>query len=429
MRRRRTGSVPARMCRNDVLGAGSMTSYRVLGPAEGGKMAKIAVWEFEGGAVFNGRNMFAEVGPRPKTALTSGTLELTATCRALSQAVIVANGVPEIHTGAFEITLSEAGAVAIACSNGGVEPARAATSEGFVDAGDELQITLSWGDKRQFTVVNKTRLETSEDGLGTGFAAQLPLWMRVRIVPGAPLTFGAAHRGNPPYFHGTIARVTLSDTADAPSIAPPAATVHRIHAHRQAPVVPRRPVTAPRQGNSAPGGQIWPGVFVSTAEGEKPVGELKIGDLILTRERGLQPLRWIAHASLDWAALRRRPHLRPVVVRKGALGQGLPEADLVLPPHHRLASRQGGHEMLLNAHVLLGAKGIYEADALGVRYTHLLFDQSELILRNGVWVEAFNPADPLRGGPFDAQRSELYELFPGLRLAVFAQAGRNADLT
>lgn len=383
-------------------------------------MAKIAAWEFEGDAVFDGRSNFAEVGPRSDRALTEGTLEFTFTCLGISGAVIVANGVPEINTGAFEVSLTAEGAIAFACSNGGVDPVRAATPSGFAAIGERVQVTLSWGSERRFTAVNTSRLDAGRP-LGAGFAASLPLWARIRVVPGAPLTFGAAHRGNPPFFHGTIHRVTLSDSADAPSVAPPAATVHRIDEHRRGTVRPRR-VT----GNAMPG-QTWPGVFVATSEGEKPVGDLQVGDEILTRDHGLRPLRWIGHASLDWAALRRRPHLRPVVIRKGALGQGLPEADLMLPAHHRLVTTQGRHQVLLNVRTLVGARGVYEADALGVRYSHLLFDQTEIVLRNGVWVEAFNPADPARGGPFADQRSELYELFPGLRTRLFARPDQNAD--
>lgn len=388
-------------------------------------MARIATWVFEGDAVFDGCNMFAEVAPRPRETLTTGTLEFSFACHQIDNAVLVSNGVPELRSGAFEVTLTAEGAVALACSNGGVEPVRAATPSGFAVEGETVQVTLSWGSHYRFTAVNLSRIDEAPGVPGAGFSAALPLWARIRIVPGAPLTFGAAHRGNPPYFNGVIHRVTLSDSMDAPRVAPPTATVHRLEEHRRDPVRPRR-VTSARLSAVPPNGSGATGVFVATAEGERAIEELRVGDEILTRDHGLQPLRWIGQVSLEWATLRRRPHLRPVVIRKGALGQGLPEADLTLPPHHRLVTNQGGHEVLLSARTLAGTSGVYEADALGVTYTHLQFDRSEIVLRNGIWVEAFNPCDAVRG-PFATQRAELFELYPTLRVLRPEPAGEKAD--
>jgi hypothetical protein len=388
-------------------------------------MARVATWEFEGNAVFDGRNMFAEVGPRPCRALTTGTLEFTFACHSVDNAVLVSNGIPELRSGTFEVSLTGEGAVALACSNGGVEPVRAATPSGFAVEGERVQVTLSWGPQYRFTAVNLSRMKEAPGVPGAGFSAPLPLWARIRIVPGALLTFGAAHRGNPPYFHGVIHRVTLSDSMDAPRVAPPTATVHSIEEHRRDPVRPRRVKNA-RRPAAPPNVPDATGVYVATSEGERAIEELRVGDEILTRDHGLQPLRWIGQASLGWATLRRRPHLRPVVIRKGALGQGLPEADLTLPPHHRLVTSQGGHEMLLSARTLAGASGVYEADALGVTYTHLQFDRSEIVLRNGIWVEAFHPAEAV-WGPFATQRAELLELFPTLRTLRPEPADGNAD--
>jgi hypothetical protein len=125
---------------------------------------------------------------------------------------------------------------------------------------------------------------------------------------------------------------------------------------------------------------------------------------------------------LDWDQLREKPHLRPIVIRKGALGNGLPEDDVSLPPLHRLVvSRRDmsrkfeAKQVLVNARSLAGSEGVFEANAMGITYTHLQFSRSQIIQANGVWVEAFNPFDKLRGSGFDDQREELFDLFPRLR--------------
>ena len=382
-------------------------------------MAKIAVWEFEHDAVFDGQNMYAEAAPHADRPLESGTLECTITPYDIGEAVLISNGSPEREARTFEVTLGDTGALTLCCSNGGVAPIRLATPDGFAFEGEELQITLTWGQRSTFTVVNLTRLGEDPNSRSAGFAVDAPWRARVRIVPGALVTFASAHGGLAPFFNGRIHKVTISDSVDDPTVRPPSASIHKFDAHRRTPISPRR-IQRHQTASRKPGGNATDailgqrGVWVATSEGERAIGSLVPGDEILTRDNGMQPLRWIGRAVLDWAALKRKPYLRPVVIRRGALGDGLPEADLALPPHHRLIARYGAHEALLCVRKLTGQVGIFEADALGISYTHLQFDQSEIYMANGVWVEAFNPGDNLKGGTFDALRAELCDLFPEL---------------
>lgn len=385
-------------------------------------MARIAVWEFEGEAAFDGRSTFAEVAPQAGTALRSGTLEFAITPYEVAPGTVLASGAPARDPGSFAITLGAGGSVTLTCSTGGVAPFRAATAEGFAVEGERVQLTLSWGERGRFTAVNLSRLETDRDTRSAGFSADLPLRARLRILPGTLLTFGATPCGLAPYFAGEIHRVTLSDSADAPSVAPPSAAILRLSPHRlPAPGAPRR--GAPMAGQQTarpvrPAGALdaiaAARIHVATAEGERPVESLRAGDEVLTRDHGLQPLRGIGTVALDWTALRRRPALRPVVIRRGALGDGLPDADLTLPPEHRVVVVENGAPILRALRSLAGRRGVFEADALGVRYVRLAFDRTECYLANGVWVEAFNPADALFGGQYEAQRAELRALFPDL---------------
>ena len=63
-----------------------------------------------------------------------------------------------------------------------------------------------------------------------------------------------------------------------------------------------------------------------------------------------------------------------------------------------------------------------------VTYIHLLFDRHEVILANGAWSESFQPGDFSLGGLGNAQRQEIYDLFPELKtpggLDTYAAARR-----
>jgi hypothetical protein len=165
-----------------------------------------------------------------------------------------------------------------------------------------------------------------------------------------------------------------------------------------------------------------PGTLIATPRGEVPVESLRAGDKIITRDNGMQEVRWIGRRDLTWADLNAAQHLRPIVVRQGSLGHGLPDRDLLVSPNHRLlvandrtALYFDEHEVLVAAKHLTAARGIHSVNAAGVSYIHFMCDQHEVVLSNGAWTESFQPGDLTLGGMGNAQRSEIFELFPELR--------------
>ncbi|OIQ75102.1 hypothetical protein GALL_432310 [mine drainage metagenome] len=165
-----------------------------------------------------------------------------------------------------------------------------------------------------------------------------------------------------------------------------------------------------------------PGTLIATPKGERPVEDLKAGDRIITRDNGIQEIRWVGKKAMDWKALAANPHLKPILIQKGALGNGLPESDMLVSPNHRVlvanertALYFDEHEVLVAAKHLINNRGVHEVASIGTAYIHFMFDHHEVVLSNGAWTESFQPGDYTLKGMGNAQRNEIYDLFPDLK--------------
>lgn len=164
------------------------------------------------------------------------------------------------------------------------------------------------------------------------------------------------------------------------------------------------------------------GTRIMTARGEVAVEDLRVGDMVLTRDNGPQPLRWIGSKALDRHQLALFTQLRPVRIRGGALGHGLPRRDLSVSQQHRVLVQSrvaerifGQPEVLVAAKHLVGVAGIEIDDsAQPVEYFHLLFDRHEVLYSEGALTESlFTGAEALKAVDA-AARAEIVALFPEL---------------
>lgn len=165
-----------------------------------------------------------------------------------------------------------------------------------------------------------------------------------------------------------------------------------------------------------------PGTLIDTDEGRIPVEELLPGDRVLTRDRGFRTLRWVGAKEVDADLLARRPEFTPVRIARGALGNGLPERDMLVSPQHRVLITGpraellfGEHEVLVAAKHLVGMKGINRAHGTPVTYVHIMADRHEIVRSDGLWSESFQPGDMSLAGLDRPQREELLALFPELQ--------------
>ncbi len=164
-----------------------------------------------------------------------------------------------------------------------------------------------------------------------------------------------------------------------------------------------------------------PGTLIATPEGARPVELLQAGDKVLTRDNGLQEIRWIGSKRVGGRDLAAAPHLNPVLIQKGALGNGLPERDMRVSPNHRVlvASDRTAlyfedREVLVAAKHLVNHRGVHELQSTGITYIHFLCDRHEVVLSDGAWTETFQPGDRSLKGIGNAQRTEILALFPQL---------------
>jgi Ca2+-binding RTX toxin-like protein len=164
-----------------------------------------------------------------------------------------------------------------------------------------------------------------------------------------------------------------------------------------------------------------PGTRIATPKGERLVEELQVGDRVITRDNGMQEIRWIGKREMSGEELQAAQHLRPVLIQAGALGNDLPERDMMVSPQHRVLIANDKtalyfeeREVLVAAKHLTDQEGIDVVDVSGTTYIHVMFDQHEVILSDGSWTESFQPGDLTLVGIGDAQREEILELFPEL---------------
>ena len=120
-----------------------------------------------------------------------------------------------------------------------------------------------------------------------------------------------------------------------------------------------------------------PGTVIATPRGEVAVEDLAPGDRVITRDNGLQEIRWIGRKVVDWKSLAANAHLRPILIRQGSLGYGLPERDMMVSPNHRMlvanertALYFDEHEVLVAAKHLVNNRDVKVVESLGTTYIH-----------------------------------------------------------
>jgi hypothetical protein len=149
------------------------------------------------------------------------------------------------------------------------------------------------------------------------------------------------------------------------------------------------------------------GTRILTSTGSVPVEELRIGDLVMTRFQGIQPVKWIGRQSYGQQFVSNNRDRIPVRICAGALGEHLPARDLYVSP---------GHSMLVDKNLLLartlvnGVTITQDACPERIDYFQIELETHDCVCAKGTWSETFADMGSLRDQFHNA--AEFYALYP-----------------
>ena len=162
------------------------------------------------------------------------------------------------------------------------------------------------------------------------------------------------------------------------------------------------------------------GTGIMTSRGEVAAIDVKPGDRVITRDNGMQTVRWVGHKTFSAKAIAVEPSLRPVRIPKDCFGPGVPVRDVFLSPQHQaVVVHQSTRLLFGEPEILAPATHLSFLPSIGqvlipVTYVHLLFDRHELVLSEGLWTESFLPGKRALHGFGAAAQAEILTLFPEL---------------
>ncbi|WP_208347641.1 Hint domain-containing protein [Pseudaestuariivita rosea] len=137
-----------------------------------------------------------------------------------------------------------------------------------------------------------------------------------------------------------------------------------------------------------------PGTLIATTKGPRPVETIQPGDLVLTRDHGVQSVLWCRNGAQALDGIQQES--RPVLVQKGSLGPNRPSRDLIVSPQHRILV--GGEQQLhtvFNREVFVPAKALTSLPGIRhmmgrkeINWVHFVCEKHEVIRANGCWSES-----------------------------------------
>ncbi|GBR67975.1 Hint domain-containing protein [Gluconobacter kanchanaburiensis] len=129
-----------------------------------------------------------------------------------------------------------------------------------------------------------------------------------------------------------------------------------------------------------------PGTLIATPDGERPVENLEIGDAILTANGKIRTVHWIGRRAYDPLFAYGNRDILPVLIRAGALEEGLPRRDLMVSPLHAMFI----DGFLIPAlHLVNGTSILQILRPETIRYIHVELESHDLLLAEGAPSESF----------------------------------------
>ena len=159
------------------------------------------------------------------------------------------------------------------------------------------------------------------------------------------------------------------------------------------------------------------GTQITTPTGPRAVETLKPGDHVVTLDHGAQPIRW---TRSDTHALEESTtDDKPILIKAGALGTGLPIQDLIVSPQHRILVGGAGKlrkvfttEAFAPAKSLTSLPGIRQMKGkTQISWIHFACDRHEVVFANDCLSESLLLGPMVMNGLTSTERQTLTEIF------------------
>ena len=163
------------------------------------------------------------------------------------------------------------------------------------------------------------------------------------------------------------------------------------------------------------------GANLRTPCGERRVEFLRKGDLVVTRDNGLQPVVLIWTETVPAAKLAADPSLAPIRLQPRAIGPMMPQKPLMvggahklLIPGWRIDDEEDTENCLVSARDVEGLETYPVVADADLVYYNIVFERPQVFCANGMPVESFTPSeDALKHVQKDVVK-DLRQAFPDL---------------
>lgn len=163
------------------------------------------------------------------------------------------------------------------------------------------------------------------------------------------------------------------------------------------------------------------GANLRTPIGEKHVEFLRVGDLIVTRDNGLKPVRMIWTRTVTAAEMAADPSLAPITLAPRAIGPMMPQktvsiggAHRLLVPGWRLDDEEDTENCLVPARDMEGLGEPAKSHEEDVTYYNIVFETPQVFCANGLPIESFSPYSEILKVVPKKVCEELRQTFPDL---------------
>ncbi|MEL6644393.1 MAG: Hint domain-containing protein [Pseudomonadota bacterium] len=150
--------------------------------------------------------------------------------------------------------------------------------------------------------------------------------------------------------------------------------------------------------------------------GGRRAENIRKGDLIVTRDNGLQAVRMVWTRTVTEAEIAADPSLAPVRLKPRSIGPMMPQRDLLVAPDHKvLVPGYRLADMPDTASYLIAARDVADASDEAfqdrgqgdVTYYNIVFDSHQVFCVDGLPVESYMPSEQTVRTLDEATRADL----------------------